>query len=85
MEVQAGLPEVLADEKQVEQVLVNILHNAIKFTPPRGSITMPTKAEANNIIVSIAATGVGIPADDLPHIFEPFYKVDRDGLVATPA
>jgi two-component system phosphate regulon sensor histidine kinase PhoR len=75
--IPSPLPQALADRDKVEQVLVNLIHNAIKFTPPGGKIDISAKAEGNSILVSVADTGVGIPADDLPRIFERFYKVDR--------
>jgi two-component system phosphate regulon sensor histidine kinase PhoR len=75
--IPSSLPQALADRDRVEQVLVNLIHNAIKFSPPGGKIDISAKAEGNSILVSVADTGVGIPADDLPRIFERFYKVDR--------
>ena len=68
---------VSADEARIEQVLVNLIHNAIKFTPPGGRITVSAKAEGDKLIVSVSDTGVGIPEDDLPRVFERFYKADR--------
>ena len=75
--VPVGLPEVLADKERIEQVLVNLLHNATKFTPRGGRISLSAGTEADDILVSVADTGVGIPAEDLPRIFERFYKVDK--------
>ena len=77
------LPPVLADMPRLEQVMVNLLHNAIKFTPPGGEIHVEAYLEKGNngtpamIVFSVRDTGVGIPADDLPRIFERFYKADR--------
>jgi two-component system phosphate regulon sensor histidine kinase PhoR len=75
--IPSTLPKVMADEARVEQVLVNIIHNAIKFTPSGGRISISAKARDNDILVSVSDTGVGIPADDLPRIFERFYKADK--------
>ncbi len=77
MDIPANLPKALADKERTEQVLVNLLHNAIKFTPSEGKINVSAKAEGDNMVVSVADTGVGIPADDLPRIFERFFKADK--------
>ncbi len=77
VDVPDGLPEVLADRSRIEQVLVNLIHNAIKFTPAGGSITVQAGTENGTVWISVKDTGVGIPEAELPRIFERFYKADR--------
>ena len=75
--VNPQLPIVSAEEERIQQVLINLLHNAVKFTPDGGEVTLSAKAEGDNVVVSVSDTGIGIPADDLPHVFERFYKADK--------
>lgn len=78
IDLPADLPHVLADVERMHQVMINIVHNAIKFTPAGGKITVAAQATANQqIAVSVKDTGVGIPERDLPRIFERFFKTDR--------
>lgn len=77
--IRPGLPFILADPARLEQVLVNLLHNAIKFTPSGGKIEVQAEPAAggDQIIFSVKDTGAGISANDLQRIFERFYKTDR--------
>lgn len=71
------LPPVHADRARVRQVMVNLVHNAIKFTGPGGRIVVAIRAHDGSVIVDISDTGTGISKNDLPHVFERFYKGDR--------
>jgi two-component system, OmpR family, phosphate regulon sensor histidine kinase PhoR len=68
---------VNADQSRMEQVLVNLIHNAIKFTLPGGEIVITAYKESKWIVFSVRDTGVGISPEALPRIFERFYKADR--------
>ena len=68
---------VRADRDKVEQILVNLMTNAIKFTDPQGTITLDCARDGERIVVRVRDTGRGIPADKLSAIFEPFVQVAR--------
>ncbi len=71
------LPRVSVDYSRMVQVVVNLLHNAIKFTLPGGMITCGTRKYEQGVVIFVSDTGVGIDPDSLPRIFERFYKVDK--------
>jgi two-component system phosphate regulon sensor histidine kinase PhoR len=71
------LPPVLADVVRVQQVVVNLLHNAIKFTSSGGQVAVRAEQKDRAIRFTVGDNGIGIVAEDLPRIFERFYKVDR--------
>jgi signal transduction histidine kinase len=75
---------VHVDQDQIKTVFKNILTNAIKFSNPDGeSVIISLKVESPDIVVRIADKGIGIPQDELPFIFEPFYRVDKSRAKAT--
>jgi heavy metal sensor kinase len=67
----------LGDESRIKQVLVNLLDNAIKYTPESGRIVIGVEAQNNDAVLTVADDGIGIPAELLPHVFERFYRADR--------
>lgn len=71
-----GLPNIRADKNRLEQVLVNLIHNAVKFTKPGGSITLGAEPVSGGVRCAVRDTGSGIPAESLTRIFERFYRVD---------
>jgi signal transduction histidine kinase len=69
------LPEVMADPERIRHVFANLLSNALRFTPPGGSITISASEDLDNIRFSVANTGEGIASEHLVHLFEQFYRV----------
>jgi two-component system OmpR family sensor kinase/two-component system sensor histidine kinase BaeS len=77
LEVAADLPKVQADEQRITQVLFNLISNALRHTPAGGTITISAEVREDRILVRVQDTGAGIPPEDLPHVFERFYRTDR--------
>ncbi|WP_169542038.1 hybrid sensor histidine kinase/response regulator [Solirubrobacter soli] len=76
---QDRLPGVLADQGQIEQVVVNLAVNARDAMPDGGRLEIETRADGVFVRLAVTDTGVGIPAEDLPHVFEPFYTTKPVG------
>jgi two-component system phosphate regulon sensor histidine kinase PhoR len=77
LECPPGLPAVFADPDRITQVVINLIHNAIKFTPPGGRIERSAYRDGEFVVLFVKDTGVGIPKEDLGRVFERFYKADR--------
>jgi two-component system sensor histidine kinase BaeS len=73
----ADLPPVLADLDRITQVLTNLVGNALQYTPEGGQVTILSTRHGDEIHISVADTGIGIPTEHLPHLFSRFYRVDK--------
>jgi signal transduction histidine kinase len=71
------LPTMIADTDRLSQVFTNLIENAIKYSPEGGTVVLAARSGSGEAIVSVADSGGGIPAEDLPRIFERFYRVDK--------
>ncbi|WP_437671136.1 ATP-binding protein [Sorangium sp. So ce131] len=77
------LPPVVCDRDRVLQVLSNLLSNALKVTGPQGSVTVRCERREEDVVFSVADTGPGIPEDELPYLFERFWRSQRNGYKGT--
>jgi heavy metal sensor kinase len=70
--------EVYGDTFLLDQAFSNLVENAIKYTPRGGKVTVTTEEKESSVMVTVSDSGIGIPEDDIPHLFERFYRVDKE-------
>jgi len=71
------LPAINIDEDRISQVLINLIGNALQFTPAGGEVTVSTELVEGGIRISVRDSGIGVAAENLPHLFTRFYRVDK--------
>jgi PAS domain S-box-containing protein len=76
--VEAGLPGLTADEMRIRQILINLMSNAVKFTPPGGKITVSARQRDGAIVIAVKDTGIGIAPEDTAKALEPFGQIDSE-------
>ena len=77
VEVENDLPTVSADGQRVEQVISNLLNNAIQYIPDQGEVSVDVKRSAHGVAVSLSDNGPGVPDDDLPKLFDRFWRAEK--------
>ena len=77
-EIPAGLPVIWGDPDKVEQILTNLVGNAIKYSPAGGEVVVSVSCEDDDVRVSVRDQGIGMSPRDMGQLFEKFYRVDRD-------
>ena len=73
-----AIPEISLDPSQIDRVFINLINNAIKFTPIKGKINVAASLENNIVTVEVSDTGIGIKEDDAKKLFDEFYRVDNE-------
>jgi signal transduction histidine kinase len=76
LEPTGPLPRIRADARRLRQVLLNLVTNAVKFTPPGGRITLAARHDPEGLTIEVRDTGIGIAASDIERVFEPFTQLD---------
>lgn len=77
MDIPDNLPAVLADENGLAQVFLNLLENGLKYNKPGGYVEVSARVEEQRVRIQVKDTGIGIPEEDIPRVFERFYRVDK--------
>ena len=77
LKVPTNVPTVLADEDRISQVLLNLVGNALQYTPSGGTVTISVEKQSSELLITIRDTGIGIATEHLPHLFTRFYRVDK--------
>ncbi|OGO67836.1 MAG: hypothetical protein A2Z37_08005 [Chloroflexi bacterium RBG_19FT_COMBO_62_14] len=83
VELPQGLPRLRGDGQRLQQVLFNLVSNALRHTPTGGTVKTAVEVKEDRVVIRVQDTGSGIPAEDLPHVFERFYRVDRSRARST--
>jgi PAS domain S-box-containing protein len=77
LELDSPVPSIMADPYELNRAIVNLVENAIQYTPEERSIIVRTRATSSGVCVEVCDTGIGISTEDLPRIFEPFYRAEK--------
>jgi len=83
IDVMPGLPPILIDPDRISQALGNLINNAFRYTPGGGKVSLLARLAGDNVEISVRDNGKGIDAEDLPHIFDRFYRVDQTRYAET--
>jgi signal transduction histidine kinase len=76
VELPSSLPVILADDKRIKQVILNLINNALKFTPSGGQITLRAKSDSKNLLVEVQDTGRGVNKEDQSLLFNPYHQIE---------
>jgi two-component system sensor histidine kinase BaeS len=76
-EIAPDLPAVDLDPDRMQQTVGILISNALRYTPPQGSITVAARTDRTSVTIEVADTGIGIAPEDLPHVFDRFYRADK--------
>ena len=76
-EIAPDLPTVNLDPDRMQQTIGIVISNALRYTPPQGSITVAAKTDRASVTIEVADTGSGIAPEDVPHVFDRFYRADK--------